>query len=801
MNLLSIQRWLAFGLAVALFSEVGATLPVRGQESAKEEDGEKSKDPPLLKKKQIQRSIIDYADDPYDLLTVQWEDPDGKHKEETVKIFSLAKLPPSPKPDDKLRVRLVKLPLRQYDVEWKHIKKYVPYAELVYEEAKKLVQAGKYNEAYRYFDYLMRLPRPSTQIRRSVRDYVFANADAALKRKEYDYALGMFEELRRSNPSYRTKEVLQRIDSIADTFIRDAVTRKDYRTARGVLVRMLKQYSENDVTSLGAWRERLIREAEARKERAAQLLKENKFREAHEVGRDMFKIWPQLPGALELTMEIHRRHPMVVVGVGRLAARLDPRRIDDWAGRRVARIVDRPLLQFVGPGPEGGLYRCPLGSLSQSDDRRTLYLDLDVPPDPQNAVVTGYDVVRRMAQVADPTHPDYTPTWAALLDQLAVRDVFQVEMHLRRPHVLPECLLQVVLHPDAEHRPPGSPSEGPFVIDTKNENTMRLLNNPRFPFEVKKHVKEVVEQRFDDPDLAVSALERGDIDVLDYVYPADVPRLRANDQLVVGRYNSPTVHFLVANPNRPFPGRALFRRAILYGINRREILSRDIQGQYELDGYRVITGPFPTGTSEFDPLSYAYDSRLRERPYNPALAAVLRVMAEKELKEIARRRRQPEPKYEGITICHADDPLARIACQSIAQYLNIIGMECRVKQLPAGVIRPQDDDWDFFYVQAAVWEPLVDARRLLGPHGIGGTNDNYVMMALRNLDQAKNWRQVRVRLHELHRIVYEQLTVIPLWQTVDYFAHHVGVENVPDVPVLLYDTVEQWHVIPRVPRD
>ena len=179
---------------------------------------------------------------------------------------------------------------------------------------------------------------------------------------------------------------------------------------------------------------------------------------------------------------------------------------------------------------------------------------------------------------------------------------------------------------------------------------------------------------------------------------------------------------------------------------------------------------------------------------------VLRVMAERELKEIARRKDEPEPELTEMILCHTNDPLARIACQSLVQYLNIVGLTCKLKQLPEGVTRPTDDEWDFFYAQTAVWEPIIDARRLLGSYGIGGTNDNYVIMALRELDHAKNWRQVRQRLHEVHRIVYDQLSVIPLWQSVDYFAHSVALEGVPKMPVLLYETVEQWQVAPRLPR-
>ena len=42
---------------------------------------------------------------------------------------------------------------------------------------------------------------------------------------------------------------------------------------------------------------------------------------------------------------------------------------------------------------------------------------------------------------------------------------------------------------------------------------------------------------------------------------------------------------------------------------------------------------------------------------------------------------------------------------------------------------------------------------------------------LRRLDAARNWREARERLHDLHRIVDEQVAIIPLWQTVNYLVH------------------------------
>ncbi|HEX3602413.1 MAG TPA: hypothetical protein VHU84_19820, partial [Lacipirellulaceae bacterium] len=56
-----------------------------------------------------------------------------------------------------------------------------------------------------------------------------------------------------------------------------------------------------------------------------------------------------------------------------------------------------------------------------------------------------------------------------------------------------------------------------------------------------------------------------------------------------------------------------------------------------------------------------------------------------------------------------------------------------------------------------------------------------------------NWKDVRARLAELHEITNHELPVIPLWQTVNYFAYRTTVRNIGDSPITLYQNVEQWN--------
>ncbi len=762
-----------------------------GEDDGKAQQPSKKKE--LKTKKKAEVSLMDQ--EPFDLLILDEENDNAE-----LKIYQLESIPANPEPTDKIRIRLLILPDRKFDVMFEHIVAIRTFEQLVFEEAKKLVAKKDYNEAFRHYDYLMKNSRRTSGLLNAVREFIYDNSLYALEEERYDYALALLEELYRFAPNYRRTEVTRGLSRIADTFIKDAVDRGDYRSARGIIVRMSEQYDPGDLPTLGEWQERLVLDAQSRKTIATKHMNDGDYRAAHRVGRDMIKIWPDLPGAKELTIEISRRHPMVIVGVDQLAKHYDSRLIENWAARRSGRLLERTLLEFIGAGPEGGQYNCSLGAFDQSDDRRRLTFDM-TPDDPRTALITGFDVASRLSQLANPDSSAYVPSWAALTREISVSDVFQVNIDLRRPHVLPEAMLQVVLQPDAQTRPQGSPSEGAFVIAETTEDETRFLANPRFEFEFDSHLKEIVERRYENPEEAIVALKRGDIDILDQVFPADVLELRAAETVVVDSYTSPTLHFLVPNYNRNFVDRQIFRRAIAYGINRHDVLYREVLGNMRIDGFEVISGPFPLGVGDNDPLAYAYDVKIKPRNYNPQLSVVLQEMAQRELKEIANKRGEEVPELEKLIIAYPGEQVARVACQAIANYLKIVGIETDVRELPPGQTRPDDDEWDLLYVQAAIWEPIVDARRLLGPTGVAGIENEYLGMGLRRLDESRNWREARDRLHDLHRIVHEQVSVIPLFQTINFYAYYKGLEGYGARPVTLYQNAEHWQVVPRAPRE
>ncbi len=116
------------------------------------------------------------------------------------------------------------------------------------------------------------------------------------------------------------------------------------------------------------------------------------------------------------------------------------------------------------------------------------------------------------------------------------------------------------------------------------------------------------------------------------------------------------------------------------------------------------------------------------------------------------------------------------------------------------------DDVDLLYVELATWEPVVDANRLFGEGGMVADSGPYMMLALRQLDQAAEWDQVRECLHRIHRIAYDDMTVIPLWQLVEHFGYRKSLRGVVAPrnnkgPVSLYQNIEQWRPAFQYPAE
>ena len=328
----------------------------------------------------------------------------------------------------------------------------------------------------------------------------------------------------------------------------------------------------------------------------------------------------------------------------------------------------------------------------------------------------------------------------------------------------------------------------PVALDWLSTRTGRLLAagygvasaaGEEARFEVKegslpmgsKQPREVIERHFVDSAFALRALRRGEISAIDRVSPWELKRLAANSQIVLVPYGVPSLHLLVPNPNRPLTANRKFRRAVLLASDRAAILQRGLLDGQKIEGCEVLSGPFPRGDSS--------DKDVAARPYDPGLAAVLFQLAADEA-GVA------EP---AIVLAHWPEPVARVACQSLARQLEFAGLKTQLREVPAG--QPSPADVDLIYATVVCRNPAEDAWQLLGPDGLAGACSPALLAELRQLEGADK-PAAAGHLQAIHRLAASELPLIPLWQLVEHAAVRSTLAGVGQRPASLYENVGQW---------
>jgi tetratricopeptide (TPR) repeat protein len=672
-----------------------------------------------------------------------------------------------------LRVKVLDRPAEEFEVGWANVARVQVYEELLLEEARRLTAAGNFDEAYDYFARLATDYPSLPGVKEALDDYLRLNSLALYRAKEHEHALALLLTLYQRNPN--AEGLSGAVETVLSQLIERYLREGNTAAARGMLELWQNQLGKAAANAAANWQRRFESAATRQLNEATRLAQGKNYIAARKAVTRAIGIWPKLEAAPRVLAQIQQEFPFVAVGVLETAPHEPQRRIDSWAALRTGQLLHSLLAEEVDFGTEGGVYHSPFGEFQIDESGRELTLGAmqRLAPD----VLSRY-----LLAVAKPGSPYYREDFAHLLTGVSI-EPSTVRLRLRHVHVRPEALLQI---------PPPVANPKFLITDHKPEQVVfapiRTRGAPTAS-------QTIVETPFADDEQALAALVAGDIDVLDRVPPWHLARLSEVEDLRVESYRLPTVHVLIPNMKRPLLAKREFRRALCFGIDRQWILKRVLLGGKPTPGFEVVSGPFPAGASLSDPVRYGYNNRLTPRPFEPRLAAILSTIAWNSLqKPVAENEPAPElPPIPQLTLAHPNDPVVRIACQSIQMQLSRAGINVKLREFSADELLAGSLDCDLRYAELAVWEPLTDARRLLGPGGLAAeARSPHVDAALRELDKATNWNDVRSRLAELHDIVHHELPIIPLWQTINYFAYRTTMRGIGESPVLLYQNVNDW---------
>ena len=446
------------------------------------------------------------------------------------------------------------------------------------------------------------------------------------------------------------------------------------------------------------------------------------------------------------------------------------------------------FVELVGVGAEGGEYESRWADIASDPSGRRLTITLN--DQARRLGIPPAQLVLHLLEMANPASQQYQSDFATAFQSVELVEGTQVQITWRFAPVKPIAFLRIPL--TALSPAAAAATSYQQAPDPANPAQVRLEAPQAFPGPAV-----IVEQTFSGEEAAILALNRSDVLVLDDIAPWNEQQVRQLPDIAVAAYRLPTVHVLLCNyQQQPLVRRREFRRALCYGIDRQRLLSEVLAGEASRPGFRVLSGPLPAGLSIGDAIGYGYKQQLQPHPYEPRLAAVLHATARA---AVAKKPSAPEPTSESepspeprpLILVHRADPVATTMCQLIKRQLEALGIPLETRQLA-----PDEDldatSWDLRYAELSFEEPLVDAQRLFGPGGLAGRCSPSMNLALITLSQATNWNDARSRLQQVHQVAFDDLPVIPLWQTPKFFASQNTLTGIGQTPVSLYQNVERW---------
>lgn len=688
-------------------------------------------------------------------------------------------------------------PDRVFAAPWNAITKVERYSDLVMTEARNAMDTKDFNRAFRTLLFLSNQPEGGTaELKQMLDRCIFLDGSEQLAQGSYAEALTAFEELYARNPRYQTgsKPVFDLILESYQSFLQKEFEQGNYQSVRNLLQGMRMQYGKPVEAEIARWNGIMNARALEQLGEIRTALDNNDPFAAQVQARKVIFTVPELPQATEAYNSVVKKFPYVFVGVTSTASVSDPLSINNWGARRLGRLLTRTIMEFEGPSDEGGKYRFPNGRFQQIDDLGLRYrFTLSPTLPPGTPELTAYELSNRLMDLADPKSPDYYIPWARMVTGIEIENERSITIRLRYPHVRPESIIPLKYFAPNDSRAADNfgyykpvKTDGDYSIFEFNDRYLRPDGQ----------LPTIVEKTFANTSEAADALLSGELDIIDRVHPFDIVRLRQDPMIEVKPYLIPLVHVLIPNPRNAFMKSDNFRRSLQVGINRELMLRESLTGGREIDGYEIISGPFPPGSSTADQLAYAYNNEVKPRQYDFRLSMVLaqQFVIEEERRRTHEGEKKPVVEIPEIVIAHPDTSTISAACKSIAQQLTASRIPVKLRPLPKGVTVPDDDDYDLLYCEIQIQEPLVDAYRLFGHDGLVKISDPTIEQALRQLDSAYSWAEVSRSLRRVHRQTSSNLTVLPLWQIVEHYAYRKNLYGPGDRLIHLYQNVDKWQI-------
>ena len=529
-------------------------------------------------------------------------------------------------------------PDTKYEVPWPAVVKVRTFDEMVLEKAEQAMVQRDFATAFKGYLFLYDRNRANRNLRKALQNYLFLDGKNLLDKGVYDEAISVFEELYERNREFvypgQVGGLQGAIKECYDKLLERKADAGDLPGIRKMLAYIENKYADRAKDLVTKWKGEIVKVGQRVLAEAKQAAEGDDAFEAHRKVRTMIHAIPEIAESKVLFEKVLKKFPYVFVGVTQHGRDFDSASINHWGDRRLGQLMYRKLVQFVEPGDEGGKYEFSSGQIIRQDEAGLTYrFQIDQLPDKPAKLgsppITAYGLSSRLLELGDIESGQTHLPWARVVKSVRIDNRNSVIVKLNFPHIRPDSLLQVApkAYPNSK-RPP----DGFYAIKDQDERRTIYHLNPRYPKVSGRQHPQIIERMFSSRAEADLALFRGEIDVVDRIFPADVQLLKSNPNIVIRPYNLPTVHLLVPNPRNDFLKSRDYRIGLLYGMNRELILKEMIAGgNINLPGFEIVSGPFPNGTDDADQTAYAYDHSVKPVIHNVYLGITMIAFAQQRM--------------------------------------------------------------------------------------------------------------------------------------------------------------------------
>lgn len=713
---------------------------------------------------------------------------------------------------------------REYKLHIRFVREIVYFEDMMLQRTDRLLDEKKVREAFELLTALETRDARWQGINSRRERLASVEASVLLERGESEQSLMLLEELFDKNSSYPGLEA--QMGAVVDRIVERALAQDDPRQARVFLRRLARRIPAHPV--IGQRNAELTRQGRALLTQALAAERNGEFESAFDAAENAARLWPDLPDLLITLHHISARFQRLRVGVIDLPGIGPADPIRRPADRRRNELTQVRLFQ---PGRfEGGVARyetavfeswepADLGHSVAFQVRRGRADWESRPPE------TAGSLASHLAACLRPESPAYEPRFASAVNSISVRSPTELVVDFRIAPLRPEALFQFPLTttaavPPVFPAPAAAPTEAPtepgdrpaanaaesavptasdaptpergtfpFHLQHRDDRSVSYRRTmPEAPTTTDRHVTDIREVRYSGYDTALQGLLRGEVSMLASVPPWQVKGLTDRSEFFVLSAALPAVHVVQFNPkSAPLANRAL-RRALMYSLDRTQIL-RDafLRGAGSLG--RVISAPFPTSSN-------AYNKLVPPHKFEPALAYSLARAAQKEL----------GGEIPVLTLQVPDDPAILAAVRQMISAWEKIGVRTHLAVISGSGAAFDADAWDIVYRTDAMHEPLTELWPYLTLSG--GTDvatlihlPTWLRHELLDLDATGDWSDAESILRRLHRQLWAEVHLIPLWEIDQFVVLRKNVRGVPVRPVGPYQHAERWKVESWFARD